>query len=140
MKTVASSAAKDFSACLRQGEWYINVPFPKHHSFISNVDIWGRLMLKSMPENQGLSETQADILLAIWKLRGIGINRVDEFKVKAEVIEAIKEEDVNSGLQMLQAQGFIEAQNSDGRKSFALTPLGVAILRKTEEDRLQELK
>ncbi|HUK50385.1 MAG TPA: hypothetical protein VLV18_05065 [Terriglobales bacterium] len=93
-----------------------------------------------MPESQGLSETQADILLAIWKLRGIGNNKVDEFKVKAEIIDTISEEDLNSALQTLQSQGFIDAQNNDGRKAFSLTPLGVAILRKSEEDRLQELK
>ena len=97
-------------------------------------------MLKPMPESQGLSEAQADILLAIWKLRGIGNNRVDEFKVKAEVIDVIPEEDLNTALRTLVAQGFLEAQTKEGRFSFSLTPLGVAILRKTEEDRLQELK
>jgi len=97
-------------------------------------------MLKPMPESQGLSETQADILLTIWKLRGIGTNRVDEVKVNAEVMDFVAAEDLRSALATLQTQGFIDTQVNEGHFSFSLTPLGVAILRKTEEDRLQELK
>jgi type III secretory pathway lipoprotein EscJ len=104
------------------------------------MSIYGRhLMLKPMPECQGLSEIQADILLTIWKLRGVGTNRVGEDKVKAEVID-IAEEDFRPALATLQTHGFIDNQVKEGRSCFSLTPLGVAILRKTEEDRLQELK
>jgi DNA-binding PadR family transcriptional regulator len=95
--------------------------------------------MKTMPQDDGLPELQATTLLAIWKLKGIGGNAVDEDQLKAELINE-SPENVPSAIQLLQSQGFIEIRDLKGRKAISITPLGVAILRKIEEDRLQELK
>jgi predicted transcriptional regulator len=47
---------------------------------------------------------------------------------------------LKSAFGALQAQGFLDATVEGDHSTFSITPLGVAILRKTEEDRLQELK
>ena len=87
-----------------------------------------------------LSEIQENILLTLWKLKGIGENRVEEMKIKSELSELPANEDLSSALNILRSQGFLGAQFDGDHSSFSLTPLGVAILRKTEEDKLQELK
>ena len=97
-------------------------------------------MLEPMPYSNSLSETQENILLAIWKLKGIGNNRVDEITIKSELTNATSEDELKLAFRTLQDQGFVDAQVAEGHSTFSLTPLGVAILRKTEEDRLQELK
>ena len=79
------------------------------------------------------------MLLAIWKLRGIGINTVDERQVKAEMAKG-PYEDLTPTLQVLETQGFIEIKDEGDRKGVSITALGLAILRKIEEDKLQELK
>ncbi len=92
-----------------------------------------------MPPDDSLPELQATTLLTIWKLKGIGGNAVDEDQLKAELTNE-PTEDVPSAIQLLEAQGFIEIRDLEGRKAISITPLGLAILRKIEEDRLQELK
>ena len=86
------------------------------------------------------SETQESLLLAIWKLKGVGSNRVNEIRIKEELTNAMSEEDLKSAFRTLQAGGFLDTKTEGDQLAFSLTPLGVAILRKTEEDRLQELK
>ncbi len=95
--------------------------------------------MKTMPQTDGLSELQATTLLAIWKLKGIGATGVDEDQLKAELTNE-PAENISSAVQLLQSQGFIEIKQLAGRKGISITPLGLAILRKIEEDRLQELK
>ncbi|HUK28515.1 MAG TPA: hypothetical protein VLV31_08825 [Candidatus Acidoferrales bacterium] len=87
-----------------------------------------------------LSETQENILLTLWKLKGIGNNRVEEIQIRSELSNQSANDDLTSALNTLQAQGFLAAESNGDHSSFSLTPLGVAILRKTEEDKLQELK
>jgi len=95
--------------------------------------------MKTMPSTNTLSEAQEAVLLAIWKLRGIGANTVDERQVRAEVTKD-PSEDLTPIVQLLEAQGFIEIKDEADHKSVSITPLGLAILRKIEEDKLQELK
>lgn len=97
-------------------------------------------MLEPMPHTDSLSDIQESILLALWKLKGIGTNRVDEISIRGELTNATSEDDLKSAIRTLQAQGFLDVQVAGDQSTFSLTPLGVAILRKTEEDRLQELK
>ncbi len=95
--------------------------------------------MKSMSLTSGLSEGGEAVLLAIWKLKGIGTNTVDERQLKAEM-EKEPSDELSSTLQLLETQGFIEIKDEADRKGVSITPLGVAILRKIEEDKLQELK
>jgi ribosomal protein S19E (S16A) len=95
--------------------------------------------MKSMSLTSGLSEEGEAVLLAVWKLRGIGTNRVDESKVKAEMTNG-SSTDLTSTLQILETQGFIDIKDQGTQREVSITPLGLAILRKIEEDKLQELK
>jgi ribosomal protein S19E (S16A) len=95
--------------------------------------------MKSMSLTSGLSEGGEAVLLAIWKLKGIGTNTVDERQLKAEMAKE-PSDGLNLTLQLLETQGFVEIKDEADRKGVSLTPLGVAILRKIEEDKLQELK
>jgi DNA-binding MarR family transcriptional regulator len=95
--------------------------------------------MKSMSLSNGLSEGGQALLLAIWKQGGIGTNAADERQVTAEMAKS-PSEDLTATLQLLEAQGFIEIKDQGDHKGFSLTPLGLAILRKIEEDKLQELK
>jgi len=92
-----------------------------------------------MSLSNGLSEGGEALLLTIWKQGGIGANTVDERQVTAEMAKT-PSEDITATLQLLEAQGFIEIKDQGVHKVFSLTPLGLAILRKIEEDKLQELK
>ena len=93
----------------------------------------------TMPSVNGLSEPGEAILFAIWKLMGIGTKTASEDQVKAQV-PSQPPETVMETLTQLQTQGFIEIKNQEGEKAISITPLGLAILRKVEEDRLQEIK
>jgi predicted transcriptional regulator len=79
------------------------------------------------------------LLFAIWKLRGIGNNSITEDQLKTEVTNA-PYESLPQNLEQLQSQGFVQIDDKKGRKTVSITPLGLAILRKVEEDRLQEIK
>jgi len=92
-----------------------------------------------MPQNENLPELQATTLLTIWKLKGIGNSAVYEEQLKAELANE-SPENIPSTIQLLQSQGFVEIKDLEGRNAVSITPLGLAILRKIEEDRLQELK
>jgi hypothetical protein len=84
-----------------------------------------------------LSEIGERILLAAWKLNGLGERSVAEETLKAE---SSSDEEFARELSILEAQGFITRSSTLDRAEFTLTPLGLAILRQVEEDKLQELK
>jgi len=92
-----------------------------------------------MPPANGLSEPQEALLLAIWKLRGIGNNAITEDQLKSQDTN-LSTDSLPLTLGQLQTQGFLEISDRDGRRIVSITPLGLAILRKIEEDRLQEIK
>jgi predicted transcriptional regulator len=124
---------------LWHGSWYINVPFPKHRSFISKIDISQKQELHlAMPLSNGLSGPQEAVLFAIWKLRGIGNNGVSEEQLKTEMTNT-PAENLPTTLSELQTLGFLEINDGVSGKGISMTPLGLAILRKVEEDRLEEI-
>lgn len=92
-----------------------------------------------VPRMNGLSDLQERILLAIWKLRGMGQHTVDEDKLRTELMIESTQEMVDASGTLVK-QGFLEEKDAGNRRSFSLTSLGLAILRKIAEDRLQELK
>lgn len=105
-----------------------------------NVDKGGQPSMSIMPFPEGISELQERILLSLWKLKGIGKNAIDEETLRNELSTEPLQGNWTNELESLQKQEFLQAANKDGRNSISLTPLGLAILRKIEEDRLQELK
>ncbi len=92
-----------------------------------------------MPQPDGLSEIQERVLLAVWKLTGIGQKMVEEDRLKAELSQE-PPPDLAEAVDRLHDQSFLDKSVEAGGTNFSLTPLGLAILRKLEEDRLQELK
>ena len=95
--------------------------------------------MSPMPQPEGLSDLEERILLAVWKLGGVGKNAVDENKLRTELANETPQ-NLAGAIETLRNQGFLEATNLHDRTLISLTPLGLAILRKLEEDRLQELK
>ena len=79
------------------------------------------------------------MLFAIWKLRGIGNNPITEDQLKAQISND-PAESLQPALTELQSQGFVRVDNNGDQRTISITPLGLAILRKVEEDRLQEIK
>jgi len=79
------------------------------------------------------------MLFAIWKLRGIGNNPITEDQLKAQISND-PAESLQPALTELQSQGFVQVDNNGDQRTISITPLGLAILRKVEEDRLQEIK
>lgn len=90
----------------------------------------------SMPSDT-LSVLGEKILLAIWKSNAVGIRSVAEEALRAELSDS--SDGFSQELQALQELGFVVKRNTTERNEFALTPLGLAILRQIEEDKLQEL-
>jgi DNA-binding HxlR family transcriptional regulator len=85
-----------------------------------------------------LSVLGARILLTVWKLNAVGTRPVAEEALRAELPDS--SDDFSQELQTLQDLGFVVKGNTENEKNeFALTPLGLAILRQIEEDKLQEL-
>ena len=95
--------------------------------------------MPTMPQANSLSELEERILLTIWKLKGIGKNGVAESNLQTELPNETPQ-NLAGAIEALQNQGFVERRRSADRAFLSLTPLGLAILRKLEEDRLQELK
>ncbi len=91
-----------------------------------------------MPQPTGLPDLEERTLLAIWKLRGIGKNAVDESRLRTELANETPQ-NFEGAIETLRNQGFLEKTKVDDHTLLSLTPLGLAILRKVEEDRLQEL-
>jgi DNA-binding MarR family transcriptional regulator len=92
-----------------------------------------------MPQTNSLTDLEERILLTIWKLKGIGKNRVPESNLQTELSNETPQ-NLGGAIEALQNQGFVERRSSTDRTFLSLTPVGLAILRKLEEDRLQELK
>ena len=92
-----------------------------------------------MPPANGLTEPQETLLFAIWKLRGIGSRPVTEDQLKAQMTNE-STQSLLPTLTQLQSQGFVQITDKGVGKTISITPLGLAILRKVEEDRLQEIK
>ncbi len=92
-----------------------------------------------MSQPDSLSDIQERVLLAIWKLGGIAHSTVQEANLKAEM-NSEPPQDLAEAIDQLHKQGFLEKNSEESGANFSLTPLGLAILRKLEEDRLQELK
>ncbi len=95
--------------------------------------------MRPMPEIGGLSDLQERVLLAIWRLKGVGKSGAEEDKLRAEFSDE-PEQNLQDAVEGLRGQKFVESTNTNSTPLLSLTPLGVAILRKIEEDRLQELK
>jgi hypothetical protein len=87
-----------------------------------------------------LTESEERILLALWRLKGIGENRISEDSLKADMATGASMEPLTDGIARLQSQGFVEMTVMDDHRAVSMTPLGLAILRQIEEDKLQELK
>lgn len=98
--------------------------------------------MPTMPIPDGISSVQEQILLSLWKHKAIGKTIVDEETLLRDAVwTGTTRNDWAKSVESLRGQGFLEASNNkEGRGCFSLTPLGLAILRKIEEDRLQELK
>jgi DNA-binding HxlR family transcriptional regulator len=91
----------------------------------------------SMPSDT-LSVLGEKILLAIWKSNAIGIRSVGEDALKSDISDSSN--GFSQELKTLLNLGFITRGSNGGGSEFALTPLGLAILRQIEEDKLQELR
>ena len=85
-----------------------------------------------------LSVLSERILLAVWKLNGVGAKSVTEDALRAELSDL--SDGFSQELKTLNDLGFIVRRDNGGQTEFVLTPLGVAILRQIEEDKLQELR
>ena len=92
-----------------------------------------------MSQPDGLSELQERVLLAVWKLGSIGQKMVEESTLKAELSEEPQPE-LGQAIDQLRKLGFLDQSDAASGTKFSLTPLGLALLRKIEEDKLQELK
>lgn len=89
---------------------------------------------------EGLSDLQERVLLALWKLGSTGRNTVEETRLRTELSSETPEA-IGAAIDQLHKQGFLSNSTLvEGGRRISLTPLGLAILRKLEEDRLQELK
>ena len=85
-----------------------------------------------------LSVLSEKILLAVWKLNGVGAKSVTEDALRSELSDS--SDGFSKELKTLDDLGFIVRRNGNGQTEVGLTPLGVAILRQIEEDKLQELR
>jgi DNA-binding PadR family transcriptional regulator len=87
-----------------------------------------------------LAEREEKILLALWRMKGVGQNRIREDTLEADLGTGASEGALADGILKLKSQGFVETVTMDGHRAISLTSLGLAILRQIEEDKLQELK
>ena len=72
-------------------------------------------------------------------MRGIGKDPIKEETLRADLSPS-SPNNWTDDVTYLQNQGFVEATSRNGHNLLSLTALGLSILRKIEEDRLQELK
>jgi DNA-binding HxlR family transcriptional regulator len=85
-----------------------------------------------------LSVLGEKILLALWKSNAAGVRSMGEDALRSELSDSA--DGLSQELKTLQDLGFIVRGNDDGQTKFVLTPLGLAILRQIEEDKLEELR
>lgn len=93
-----------------------------------------------MAPESSLSELEERVLLALWKLGGIGKNHVREDALRADLAMAGLDTGCIKEVASLHDRGFLQSVTVEGEKEISLTPLGLSMLRKIEEDRLEELK
>jgi hypothetical protein len=93
-----------------------------------------------MPSIDKLTEFGERVLLALWRLKGIGENHIREDSLGTDPAVAASVEHLANEIANLRNQGFLETVALDDHNAISLTPLGLAILRQIEEDKLQELK
>jgi Mn-dependent DtxR family transcriptional regulator len=79
-----------------------------------------------------LSEVQEQILLTLWKLSEAEHQPISQDKLGAEL--SVTSDALIGEIRSLKGLGFV-----DGGTEMTLTPLGLAILRQIEEDKLHEL-
>ncbi len=96
--------------------------------------------MPTMPPPEIFSELEEKVLLTLWRLGGIGKNHVKEETVRANLPSEIQSESWTDKINNLHNQGFLQREDIDGQSALSLTSLGLSLLRKIEEDRLQELK
>jgi hypothetical protein len=93
-----------------------------------------------MPPGSALTELQQRILLTLWKMNGVGKNHITEDTLKADPTLVSSGDLLTNEIANLQIAGFLEMASANDHNTVSLTPLGLAILRQIEEDRLQELR
>jgi len=93
-----------------------------------------------MAPESSLSELEETVLLALWKLGGIGQNHVKEELLRADLAKAGFESGCTREMASLHDRGFLQSATIQGEKGISLTPLGLSLLRQIEEDKLEELK
>ena len=93
-----------------------------------------------MAPASSLSEVEEQILLALWKLGGIGKNHVREDALTANLDVAGSEDGWVKRVVILHDRGFLQSVTVEGGREISLTPLGLCLLRQIEEDKLEELK
>ena len=96
--------------------------------------------MPNMPPDRNLTELGERILVALWKMKGIGRSSIREETLRAELAPEGALEGLSGEIASLHAQGFLQATFSEGNNLVSLTALGLAVLRQIEEDKLEELK
>ncbi len=96
--------------------------------------------MPTMPPPEDISELEERILHTLWRLGGIGKNLIREATLRSTLSGEALSQSWTDEINNLQKQGFLQRDIIDGHDSLSLTPLGLSLLRKIEEDRLQELK
>ena len=93
-----------------------------------------------MAGNDGLDELEERVLLALWKLKGIGKNHIKEETLRADLSLGDSVDNWTQEISSLHDRGFLQVIGTNGEQEISLTPLGISLIRQTEEDKLQELK
>jgi hypothetical protein len=93
-----------------------------------------------MAANDELGELEERVLLGLWKLKGIGKNHIKEEILKADLSLGNSANNWSQRISSLHDLGFLQVIGANGEKEISLTPLGISLIRQTEEDKLQELK
>ncbi len=94
----------------------------------------------SMVSGGTLSELEEKVLLALWKLRGIGTSHVKEDALKADLTQSNLQANWTNEISSLNARSLLDVTAVAGDREISLTPLGLSLIRQIEEDKLQELK
>jgi hypothetical protein len=93
-----------------------------------------------MVSGNPLSEPEEKVLLAIWKLRGIGKSRIKEGILKADLTQTSSQTNWTHEISSLNDRSLLQVTTLRGEREISLTPLGLSLIRQLEEDKLQELK
>lgn len=104
------------------------------------MDKSGQYSISNMSSTGPLTELEERILLTLWKLKGVGKDRVKEDTLRTDPTLEATNALLKDEIEKLLTQGFLETASVDDHSAISLTPLGLAILRQIEEDKLQELK